>query len=68
MLLFALPSFYWALGELTGMRTIAANPNDIGLITEPVVVFVSGVAKILAGLLAHARPGAARDSSAGSTI
>lgn len=48
--LFALPSFYWALGGETGMGTIAAHPDDIDLINEPVVVFTIGVAKLLAGL------------------
>lgn len=50
-LLFALPSFYWALGGDIGIGTIAAHPDDIDLINEPVVVFLTGVAKLLAGLL-----------------
>lgn len=50
-LLFALPSFYWALGGEAGIGTIAAHPDDIDLINEPVVVFLTGVAKLLAGLL-----------------
>jgi hypothetical protein len=53
-LLFALPSFYWARGGERGQRTIAAHPEDIALINEPAIVFLTGVAKILAGLLVFA--------------
>ena len=53
-LLFALPSFYWAFGGERGKGTIAAHPDDIALINEPAVVFLTGVAKILGGFLMFA--------------
>lgn len=52
--IFALPSFYWALGGAVGKGTIAANPDEIPLMNEPMIVFVTGVAKVLGGLLALA--------------
>ncbi len=53
-MIFALPSFYWALGGAVGKGTIAANPDEIPLMNEPMIVFVTGVAKVLGGLLALA--------------
>jgi hypothetical protein len=53
-LLFALPSFYWAAGGEVGMETIARDPDAISLINDPVVVFATGVLKVLGGLLALA--------------
>ncbi|MBA2277703.1 MAG: DUF3995 domain-containing protein [Chloroflexia bacterium] len=51
---FAVPSFYWAVGGTVGMQTIARDPDAIPLIDDPFVVFATGVLKVLGGLLALA--------------
>ncbi len=52
--LFALPSFYWAFGGSVGIGTIAAEPDQIPLLNEPIIVFATGIAKVLGGGLAVA--------------
>jgi hypothetical protein len=54
-LLFAAPSFYWAAGGTAGMGTL--GPGVVALARDPwfvVLVWATGVAKVLAGLLALA--------------
>ena len=53
-LIFALPSFYWAVGGTVGMSTIARDPDAISLLNEPFVVFGTGLLKVLSGMLALA--------------
>ncbi len=50
-LIFALPSFYWAAGGTVGMNTIARDPDAISLLNEPIVVFGTGLLKVLGGML-----------------
>jgi hypothetical protein len=53
-LLFAVMSFYWVAGGKIGIHTIAAKVEEIALANDPVVVFVTGVLKVLLALLALA--------------
>jgi Protein of unknown function (DUF3995) len=50
--LFAIPSFYWAAGGSIGEDTIAADVEEaLGALGEPWFVALTGVAKVMAGLL-----------------
>ena len=50
--LFAIPSFYWAAGGSIGEDTIAADIEQaLGALGEPWFVALTGVAKVIVGLL-----------------
>jgi hypothetical protein len=51
--LFAVPSFVWATGVKAGSKTIAADIEEAG-IADPLLLVVTGVLKVLAGLVALA--------------
>ena len=52
-LIFAVPSFVWAAGVDLGTETIAADVDAAG-IADPMLLAVTGVLKVLAGLVALA--------------
>jgi hypothetical protein len=50
--LFAIPSIYWAAGGSIGEETIAADIEEaLGELGEPWFVALTGIAKVIAGLL-----------------
>lgn len=53
-LLFAIPSFAWGLGVEFGLSTIAADVEAaLGPLASPGFVILTGVAKVMIGLLAY---------------